>query len=1005
MGDLPQTRHISFRAWATEDRHADRLPDESPPSSVAHAKKPLFARCWRSIRRRLRRYLGSCTPCGSRESIHAKDEARWSSCRSMSSSAVEQCSQMCRQDHEEKLKDVILYCKKTMGNVPTFQWSSSSGCVISRTQKGKEKPIDLKTNRLCLDLYQFNDGDPLMAHDVAVHLPHSNRFGLVLQNSQARFFFFNLLIDCLPCPTTQQGKSLLALAFVVACSLRLSSSRDAVHKHSCGFAPLPCTCRRISTSDVVGPGATVPHSGICTLSSCRLFRFKSSSRCPLSSVRAELLAKGPIFFFGPKMTSFGSQTFLLEAWNGGGNGPVVHQSKPSCRIRPPVVAACCRENGIGLDGGWCRVRFRMRGRRSEILVGVEKGTGLRATGKGGNFEGEGGIGDDIVAGGYVDVDSAQATVTKGKKVLAMQQDLIQQIVERRKQISSLDSRAAEADQDINYYLKDRRNFSFNPSPSDRVTNGKYNGSTVSKSSVQSTASKMSETRHNGIAGKSPMKTGESGDSLRSDRLSPNRLGLAKDTDLDTTNLVEPTFLVKESERCVKDENAENQMEAKLDSVDPEADTDPEKEAMDDPPLAGANVVVPRYGNYAEPKDTGVLRCYKVYGQVPWHVPCGGVCYGDGNLAFVANDWHTALVPVYLKAYYRDKGLMKYARSVLVIHNIAHQVGSSRASFFVKSIKGRGAVEDFFHTDLPKNYIDLFKLYDPIGGDHFNIFAAGIKTADRVVTVSHGYARELKTSQGGWGLHRIINDGDWKLRGIVNGIDTKEWNPELDAHLMSSDGYTNYSSGTVKTGKPQCKAALQKELGLTVRRNVPMIGFIGRLDHQKGVDLIAEAMPWIVAQDVQLVMLGTGRPDLEEVLRRSERENHDKVRGWVGFSVKMAHRITAGADILLMPSRFEPCGLNQLYAMKYGTVPVVHAVGGLRDTVAPFDPVTETGYGWAFERAESGMLVRALGDCLNTYWNHKRSWEGLQTRGMTQDLSWDAAAKHYEEVLVAAKYQW
>ncbi|RZR87835.1 hypothetical protein BHM03_00015312 [Ensete ventricosum] len=885
MGDLPQTRHISFRAWATEDRHADRLPDESPPSSGAHAKKPLFARCWRSIRRRLRRYLGSCTPCGSRESIHAKDEARWSSCRSMSSSAVEQCSQMCRQDHEEKLKDVILYCKKTMGNGA----ASSIHLYLRRRWTGRHRP------------------------------PLGNMHAFLVPP-----FPLQILL------------------------------------------PLPA-----------------------------LFRACGTPR------------KRPHFFFGPKMTSFGSQTFLLEAWNGGGNGPVVHQSKPSCRIRPPVVAACCRENGIGLDGGWCRVRFRMRGRRSEILVGVEKGTGLRATGKGGNFEGEGGIGDDIVAGGYVDVDSAQATVTKGKKVLAMQQDLIQQIVERRKQISSLDSRTAEADQDINYYLKDRRNFSFNPSPSDRVTNGKYNGSTVSKSSVQSTASKMSETRHNGIAGKSPMKTGESGDSLRSDRLSPNRLGLAKDTDLDTTNLVEPTFLVEESERCVKDENAENQMEAKLDSVDPEADTDPEKEAMDDPPLAGVNVmnvVVPRYGNYAEPKDTGVRRCYKVYGQVPWHVPCGGVCYGDGNLAFVANDWHTALVPVYLKAYYRDNGLMKYARSVLVIHNIAHQVGSSRASFFVKSIKGRGAVEDFFHTDLPKNYIDLFKLYDPIGGDHFNIFAAGLKTADRVVTVSHGYARELKTSQGGWGLHRIINDDDWKLRGIVNGIDTKDWNPELDAHL-SSDGYTNYSSGTVKTGKPQCKAALQKELGLTVRRNVPVIGFIGRLDHQKGVDLIAEAMPWIVAQDVQLVMLGTGRPDLEEVLRRSEIENHDKVRGWVGFSVKMAHRITAGADILLMPSRFEPCGLNQLYAMKYGTVPVVHAVGGLRDTVAPFDPVTETGYGWAFERAESGMLVRALGDCLNTYWNHKKSWEGLQTRGMTQDLSWDAAAKHYEEVLVAAKYQW
>ncbi|KAG4378054.1 hypothetical protein GLYMA_18G260101v4 [Glycine max] len=132
--------------------------------------------------------------------------------------------------------------------------------------------------------------------------------------------------------------------------------------------------------------------------------------------------------------------------------------------------------------------------------------------------------------------------------------------------------------------------------------------------------------------------------------------------------------------------------------------------------------------------------------VPWHVPCGGVCYGDGNLAFIENDWHTALLPVYLKAYYRDQGLMQYARSVLVIHNIAHQ--------------GRGPVDDFFFVDLPEHHKDLFKFH--IGGDHFNIFAAGLKTADRVVTVSHGYAWELKTSEGGWGLHGIINENDWKL---------------------------------------------------------------------------------------------------------------------------------------------------------------------------------------------------------------------------------------------------
>ncbi|KAM0022605.1 putative starch synthase [Helianthus debilis subsp. tardiflorus] len=454
------------------------------------------------------------------------------------------------------------------------------------------------------------------------------------------------------------------------------------------------------------------------------------------------------------------------------------------------------------------------------------------------------------------------------------------------------------------------------------------------------------------------------------------------------------------------------------------------------------VVAPRYGNYAELQDTGVRKRYKVNGQdmevhyfqayidgvdfvfienhmfnnlgsniyggnrtdilrrmvlfckaaieVPWHVPCGGLCYGDGNLVFIANDWHTALLPVYLKAYYHEHGLMQYARSVLVIHNIAHQ--------------GRGPVDDFSYVDLPPHYLDLFRMYDPIGGEHFNIFAAGLKSAYQIVTVSHGYAWELKTTEGGHGLHGIIQENDWKLKGIVNGIDKKEWNPRSDIHL-TSDGYTNYSLETLNTGKPQCKAALQKELGLPVHADVPLIGFIGRLDNQKGVDLICEAIPWMVSQDVQLVMLGTGQPELERMLREMENRYHEKVRGWVGFSVKMAHRITAGADVLLMPSKFEPCGLNQLYAMCYGTIPVVHAVGGLKDTVQPFDPYNESGLGWTFHRAESGQLIHALGNCLFTYREYKSSWEGIQNRGMMQDLSWDNAAHQYEEVLVTAKYQW
>lgn len=301
-------------------------------------------------------------------------------------------------------------------------------------------------------------------------------------------------------------------------------------------------------------------------------------------------------------------------------------------------------------------------------------------------------------------------------------------------------------------------------------------------------------------------------------------------------------------------------------------------------------------------------------------------------------------------------------------------------------------------------MDQFKLYDPFGGDHLNIFAAGIKAADRLLTVSHGYAWELKTPDGGWGLHSIISENDWKFQGIVNGVDTTDWNPRHDIYLQS-DGYTNYSLETVQAGKAQCKEALQKELGLPVRGDVPVIAFIGRLDHQKGVDLIAEAMPWIAGQDVQLIMLGTGRQDLEDTLRRLESQHYDKVRGWVGFSVRLAHRMTAGADVLLMPSRFEPCGLNQLYAMMYGTVPVVHAVGGLRDTVQHYNPYEEAGVGWTFEKAEANRMIDALGHCLNTYRNYRSSWEGIQRRGMMQDLSWDNAAKLYEEVLVAAKYQW
>jgi len=399
--------------------------------------------------------------------------------------------------------------------------------------------------------------------------------------------------------------------------------------------------------------------------------------------------------------------------------------------------------------------------------------------------------------------------------------------------------------------------------------------------------------------------------------------------------------------------------------------------------------------YGGTREDLMFRCSllsKAAIEAVWHVPCGGVVYGDQNLMFIANDWHTALLPVYLQAHYRDWGKMTYARCVFVIHNMAHQ--------------GRGPFVDTNFLELNEQYKEMFRLYDPVGGEHMNIMKVGLQTAHRLVAVSHGYAWECLTPEGGWGLHQIVTEGKWKLRGIVNGIDYQEWSPSNDKFLQG-EGYQNYDMATFVAGKRACKMALQKELGLPVDPDIPMMGFIGRLDYQKGVDLIRDNYDWIMGEKCQLVLLGSGREDLETALRDMEARNKNQCRGWVGFSVKMAHRITAGVDILLMPSRFEPCGLNQLYAMAYGTVPVVHAVGGLRDTVKPYNPFENTGAGtgWAFDRAEANKLREAMGNAVFTFRQHRKSFNEIALRGMDQDLSWDNAAAQYEEVMVAAKYQW
>ncbi|GLI71524.1 hypothetical protein VaNZ11_016750 [Volvox africanus] len=368
------------------------------------------------------------------------------------------------------------------------------------------------------------------------------------------------------------------------------------------------------------------------------------------------------------------------------------------------------------------------------------------------------------------------------------------------------------------------------------------------------------------------------------------------------------------------------------------------------------------------------------------VPCSK--YGQ-DVVFVANDWHASLVPVYLAAKYRPHGVYRNARCILAIHNLRHQGVFSPSSFAT--------------LDLPPQWYGCLEWQYPPHqrqgswaeeGRSVNHLKAGLITADRIVTVSAGYAEEIQTYLGGWGMEGIIASRSPVLNGVVNGIDTDEWNPATDPHLPAKYDTTNFVEG-----KSKCKMELQRELGLPVNEHIPLIAFIGRLDPQKGADILLEAAPSLLRHNnVQLVCLGSGNKDLEDGLRWLEGSFRDRARGWVGFNVPLSHRLTAAADILLMPSRFEPCGLNQLYAMRYGTVPVAHKTGGLRDTVIDFNPWNQSGTGWTYTSCDAQGLLHAIGLSLLTYHNHRDDFRKLQLRGMNREASWDQAAQEYEQII-------
>ena len=399
-----------------------------------------------------------------------------------------------------------------------------------------------------------------------------------------------------------------------------------------------------------------------------------------------------------------------------------------------------------------------------------------------------------------------------------------------------------------------------------------------------------------------------------------------------------------------------------------------------------------YGVYGDNQFRFTLLSHAAC-EAPLQLPfaeCGGY-YGQ-DVVFVANDWHAGLVPTLVASKYRPHGVYKNARTICAIHNILHQGAEPSTTF-----PNLGVPNEWYGA-LEYQYPEHMRAHELDEGRVVNILKGAIATSDRVLTVSQGYAYEITTPEGGKGMEGLLLSRQNRLDGIANGIDMDEWNPEADADCAAAFTVTDMS------GKLECKRALQKELGLPQRDDVPLMGFIGRLDWQKGPDLLQHALHDMMREDVQVVMLGSGLPELEDFMRWAESTYPDKFRGWVGFSVPMAHRITAGCDILLMPSRFEPCGLNQLYAMRYGTLPIAHATGGLKDTItaynafgdadkvlagtADYDKGEGVGTGWLFKDMNADALMWAVRSACDVYRSEPKMWRAMQTQAMTQDLSWD-----------------
>ena len=338
-----------------------------------------------------------------------------------------------------------------------------------------------------------------------------------------------------------------------------------------------------------------------------------------------------------------------------------------------------------------------------------------------------------------------------------------------------------------------------------------------------------------------------------------------------------------------------------------------------------------------------------------------------------NDWQSALIPLYLKSILKDDAHFKKTSTVLTVHNLGYQ----------------GV---FWHHDMPLIGVG-WEYYTPEGiefYDKINFLKAGIIFSDVINTVSKKYAEQIQTNEDGFGLDGVLKDRKEDLFGIINGIDYDEWNPETDTFIAK-----NYSTKDT-SGKAENKRTLLNEFYLPEKLDIPLIGIISRLADQKGFDILADAMEELMSMELKMVILGTGEKKFHLLLTELGKKHPTKLGIKLTYDNRLAHLIEAGSDIFLMPSRYEPCGLNQMMSMRYGTVPVVRATGGLDDTIVEFNEKSGEGNGIKFTNYDAATLISAVKRALSLY-GKKPHWKKMMKNGMTTDFSWRASAKEYENL--------